>query len=331
MDLLHLKVICRKDRCLLMEKPILTSLSLRDSSWYEKDDHVETFTKILSADLQYPGQRQKSCTLRSQEHQALVNWFSQGYESTSFELKVINNGLLCTVNWMFLQLNDLKHTLGILIREASSSARSPQEILLRAEELLKSLSGLQTVITQLIASIQHLADHNLSESHLAQMADIELVLENYRVDLVEIHSDCSVLITRLDLLHIQVSSKMRQSKDRVSLLSANIEVCMLGLTFGACIASIFGMNLTSGFEDHPFSFYAILGVIIVSAGVIKVALINWSLHLKGLGRYSQSHILRETGPTEMHYANGSPAGTPQPDEPKRDYERWDNWNVFSFK
>jgi hypothetical protein len=31
-------------------------------------------------------------------------------------------------------------------------------------------------------------------------------------------------------------------------------MCMLGLTFGACFGSIFGMNLKSGLEDHDSAF-----------------------------------------------------------------------------
>ena len=48
-------------------------------------------------------------------------------------------------------------------------------------------------------------------------------------------------------------------------MSLNIEMCMLGLTFGACFASIFGMNLKSSLEDHPYAFYLTVSSIIVSS------------------------------------------------------------------
>ena len=34
-----------------------------------------------------------------------------------------------------------------------------------------------------------------------------------------------------------------------------MEIASLGVTFVACATSIFGMNLFSGLEDHPFAFY----------------------------------------------------------------------------
>jgi hypothetical protein len=32
---------------------------------------------------------------------------------------------------------------------------------------------------------------------------------------------------------------------------------MLGVTFGACVGSIFGMNLNSGIEDNPYAFFLV--------------------------------------------------------------------------
>jgi hypothetical protein len=36
-----------------------------------------------------------------------------------------------------------------------------------------------------------------------------------------------------------------------------MEMCMLGVTFGACVGSIFGMNLNSGIEDNPYAFFLV--------------------------------------------------------------------------
>ena len=55
-------------------------------------------------------------------------------------------------------------------------------------------------------------------------------------------------------------------------MSLNIEMCMLGLTFGACFGSIFGMNLQSGLEQNEFAFSITAGLI-VSLSVAIVCLL----------------------------------------------------------
>jgi hypothetical protein len=47
---------------------------------------------------------------------------------------------------------------------------------------------------------------------------------------------------------------LNEARNRIIRLSLNIEMCMLGLTFGACFGSIFGMNLKSGLEDNDSAF-----------------------------------------------------------------------------
>jgi magnesium transporter len=62
---------------------------------------------------------------------------------------------------------------------------------------------------------------------------------------------------------------------RNSLLSLDLKVSIgtMGLGGGALIASLFGMNLTTGLENNPYSF----GVATVSCGVIAVAISVYAL------------------------------------------------------
>ena len=43
-----------------------------------------------------------------------------------------------------------------------------------------------------------------------------------------------------------------------------MEISSLGVTFVACATSIFGMNLFSGLENHPYAFYVSIILIMVT-------------------------------------------------------------------
>ena len=43
-----------------------------------------------------------------------------------------------------------------------------------------------------------------------------------------------------------------------------MEMCMLGVTFGACVGSIFGMNLDSGIESDPYAFYLTILTVLIT-------------------------------------------------------------------
>ncbi len=48
-----------------------------------------------------------------------------------------------------------------------------------------------------------------------------------------------------------------ETRNRIIRMNLFMEMCMLGVTFGACVGSIFGMNLNSGIEEHPYAFFLV--------------------------------------------------------------------------
>jgi hypothetical protein len=44
-------------------------------------------------------------------------------------------------------------------------------------------------------------------------------------------------------------------RNRIVKLNLYMEMWGLGVSVSACISSFFGMNMTTGLEDHPFAFF----------------------------------------------------------------------------
>jgi len=75
-------------------------------------------------------------------------------------------------------------------------------------------------------------------------------------------------------------------------MSLFIEMCMLGLTFGACFASVFGMNLKSGLEDHPFAFYLTVLSLVGASSLMIGVLIFRCISLLNLSQQDHHPILK---------------------------------------
>ncbi|BGO94321.1 hypothetical protein NBRC10512_002770 [Rhodotorula toruloides] len=86
---------------------------------------------------------------------------------------------------------------------------------------------------------------------------IELLLESFSKQCEEIVSEVETL--EANVKHTEDIIELILDSNRNSLLGLDLRVSIatLGLTAGAMIAALFGMNLTSYLETHPFAFPAV--------------------------------------------------------------------------
>jgi len=85
--------------------------------------------------------------------------------------------------------------------------------------------------------------------------DAELVLEEYCRILLGLQSEIDELTRDMEdtqgILQIQID----RTRNRLIKLNINVAITTLSLTAGMAIAGVMGMNLTSGWEEHPMAFY----------------------------------------------------------------------------
>ncbi|KAJ9064728.1 magnesium ion transporter [Entomophthora muscae] len=93
--------------------------------------------------------------------------------------------------------------------------------------------------------------------------EIELLLETYLKQTDEIANVIGTLRANVRTTEDIVNIILDSQRNSLLLLELQVTMCTLGLTMGAFIASIFGMNLTNHLESHQFAFYA-LGAVISS-------------------------------------------------------------------
>mmetsp|Transcript_15927 Transcript_15927/g.25985 ORF Transcript_15927/g.25985 Transcript_15927/m.25985 type:complete len:388 (+) Transcript_15927:40-1203(+) len=131
--------------------------------------------------------------------------------------------------------------------------------------------------------------HARPEDYLAEFEDrwsykheeVELLIENY----LQIVDGCLAKIKRLneELEDARSTTSLRLSTAQNKLLSVELLVSsvMAVGTFGALVAAMFGMNLTSGIEDFNHCFWTVF-IIVIGGGPVIIFLLFRAIKRKGL-------------------------------------------------
>lgn len=87
--------------------------------------------------------------------------------------------------------------------------------------------------------------------------EIELLLETYLKQTDEIANVIGSLRANVRTTEDIVNIILDSQRNSLLLLELQVTMCTLGLTMGAFIASLFGMNLQNHLESHPHAFFVI--------------------------------------------------------------------------
>jgi magnesium transporter len=98
--------------------------------------------------------------------------------------------------------------------------------------------------------------------------EIELLLETYLKQIEEIANVASALTANMRTTEDIVNIMLDSQRNRLLLFELRLAMGTLGLTGGAFIASMFGMNLVSTLEQHPYAFFIVSGVAMGTAWAI---------------------------------------------------------------
>lgn len=186
--------------------------------------------------------------------------------SLSFELQVLEAALTTIVNKFYKQLALVEPILDGLVSDTISL---PTEIKVgRLAALKKSLfaynQGVQSItnaIKELLSNNRDMADMYLR--HVPREEDeheeVEFLLEAYVADLVDIEMEAVGMIAQIEDTMELISLHLNSQRNRIIKLSLVMEMLAVTAASGAVVGSIFGMNLTSGFEQSPSAFYWVTG------------------------------------------------------------------------
>jgi len=319
-DLQQLKIICWENRCLILDHDQASSRG-KGSTGNNSNNNVnvprpssassallvEVFSRNLCQVLQSSERGLKGCAFDSSWHKDVIRECATSNmprkqvlvpEVVPFEMLTLDNALHTVIGKFNRHLKMIRPIFNVLLEE---TVKNPSDkILRRIMAFRKSLLTFEQNVLYVEESVNKFLSNDLDMSSLylsekrdiSEHEEVELLLEGYRLDLQEIQLANQTMLGRIDETKEFINTQLNESRNRIIRMSLNIEMCMLGLTFGACFASIFGMNLKSGLEDHELAFYITVGSIIVSSTLIICFLIWRCVNIMDLSNQPNHPILK---------------------------------------
>ncbi|GAA5843307.1 hypothetical protein JCM9279_002057 [Rhodotorula babjevae] len=182
-----------------------------------------------------------------------------------YEFRALEAALINVVTALETDLNNMRsHVVELLAHMEENIDRDNLRLLLHYSRKLsifqKRATLVQECLDELLAN-----DDDLSGMYLTAKVqgkprasndheEVELLLEAFSKQCEEVVSEVETLAA--NVRHTEDIVELILDANRNSLLGLDLRVSImtLGLTAGAMVAALFGMNLTSHLESHPYAF-----------------------------------------------------------------------------
>ncbi|KAF7761411.1 hypothetical protein Agabi119p4_9403 [Agaricus bisporus var. burnettii] len=89
--------------------------------------------------------------------------------------------------------------------------------------------------------------------------DLELLLESFSKQVEEIVNEAESIESNVQSTQEIVELILDSNRNALLALDLKVSIATMGLGTGALVAGVFGMNLTSHLEEHPYAFYLMTG------------------------------------------------------------------------
>ncbi len=113
---------------------------------------------------------------------------------------------------------------------------------------------------------------NLSQEQMSTIASVEILLENYVHKINRSYDTLIYFRQKLNTWKSMTSMSMQMKRNKI--MNYNLRMGISAVSIGACsaVAGIFGMNLTSGLESHPWAFFGTSIVMVSFAAAFQLSL-----------------------------------------------------------
>lgn len=98
--------------------------------------------------------------------------------------------------------------------------------------------------------------------------DLEVLLESFSKQVEEIVNETENIETNVQSTQEIVELILDSNRNSLLALDLKVSIMTMGIGSGALVAGLFGMNLTSQFESHPWAFYATTGFATALAAIV---------------------------------------------------------------
>ncbi|KAF9003336.1 hypothetical protein BDQ17DRAFT_1242170 [Cyathus striatus] len=221
-----------------------------------KADTVVLFDTYGSADS-----RLHSVFLYHLEH----NLKAKG-SGSPYEFRAIESILLSVLSALEAEMVFIRNLVGGLLAELEDNIDHDRfKRLLHYSRRLVSFKNRATLVQEALDEILS-QDDDLDAMHLTDRKgnvprqlhdheDLEVLLESFSKQVEEIVNEAENIESNVQSTQEIVELILDSNRNSLLALDLQVSIATLGIGTGALIAGLFGMNLTSHMEAHPYAFY----------------------------------------------------------------------------
>ncbi|CAE7230004.1 unnamed protein product [Rhizoctonia solani] len=190
--------------------------------------------------------------------------------TTPFELLVLESLLSQEVHQLSETSSELTGRVNTLLSSMSSqdviSTAQMQEMIEvkdSNEIFLRAATSVKDAIAEVLSEPDDMRRMYLTELRAGRLREygnddeVELLLETYLKYSTSLSLTASRNVQRLNSASQHLTLLLSSTRNRLLHLEIRLEIAMLAMSAGALPAAIFGMNMTSHLEEHPWAFWAV--------------------------------------------------------------------------
>ncbi|KAJ6572167.1 hypothetical protein B0H19DRAFT_1132769 [Mycena capillaripes] len=125
--------------------------------------------------------------------------------------------------------------------------------------------------------------------------DLEVLLESFSKQVEEIVNEAENIETNVQSTQEIVELILDSNRNSLLALDLKVSIMTMGIGSGALVAGLFGMNLMSHFESHPWAFYGMTGFATALAAMVAITGLRRLAKIRkvGLGNSNNSRARRK--------------------------------------
>lgn len=276
-NILHIRAMVKSDAVLLFDSYGNNDTRLNSAFVY----NLEYNLRLSSSKLPY-------------EFRALESIFSSVLDALRSEL-----------SWLRLVVEDVLETLEDDIDR--EKLRMLLQISRKLHGFLSRSRSIKTAVTEVLDNDEDMALMYLTaakEGHprdaKSNMEELELLLESFEKQVEEVVAEIDSMYANVNNTQEIAELMLDSNRNRILSMELRIGIITLGFTMATFIAGLFGMNLVSGLETHPYAFYVTVGASTLLALVVSLNGIHQLAKMRRVGLSGSGMPLDGLGKPEVH-------------------------------
>ncbi|KAH9930507.1 Mg2+ transporter protein cora-like protein [Epithele typhae] len=189
-----------------------------------------------------------------------------------YEFRALESILLSVLSALEAEMVFIRNLVGGLLAELEDDI--DHDRFKRLLHYSRRLSSFQNR-AKLVRSDEDLAAMYLSDKQTGtprphnDHEELEVLLESFSKQVEEIVNEAETIQTNVQSTQEIVELILDSNRNSLLALDLKISIITMGIGIGTFVAGLFGMNLISHFEAHPYAFYAMAAVALWARSAIR--------------------------------------------------------------